>query len=418
MRARSKDNGYAWKGDGNVDAIGGLTGGSTYQDYTISSISAKRQVVVYASVPQMLFPELIYTIQFKRSQSFYAIQLVVPGCLLTGLSFIAFWVNPEVTDRLGFGVTIILAMITNQITATNYMPVCEEKVLMDYMSIAFLIFGALSLLETGVILYLYQLKCDTWAEALVPRWCRRLASGASWESIVAVRQKRERKIYDNQSEEEYQQYQLRRQLYRQIFYAIDTDFSDSLGLDEIDEFGHFIQGTRWNAEQAKEFLYRVDDNWDGVLDNEEFAFFCEEALCAEYREDPTVLRQMVQGFLIVLDKKMEATSLKWKNRAMQLDQFCRWAIPPGFIFFFILIMALSEEKLNEISEQKGSQSVLILSGLFPIIFIVLAYGVCISAQPPYQRRSFPLETHESFSISRGTTTKAPLMPLTRKRDRA
>lgn len=362
----------------NSNAITGLTAGSKFQNYKIENITAYRVLVVYEAAPIALWPELLYTVHFSRSAGFYAIQLVLPGCLLTVLSFIAFWMNPEVTDRLGFGVTVMLAMITNQIIASTYMPVCEEKVLMDYLSIAFVVFGALSLFQTGLVLYLYQLKAEDWLEAIVPRWVRSICLRGLCASKKEKKKKKpalNRQSTMPKSLTADKDYQLRRQMYHQIFYAIDVDFSGTLQLDEIDEFGYFIAGAKWNIDEAEHFLMDIDANWDGVLDYEEFAYFCEESLLTEFKLDPDTLKQMIKGFLVVIEKKLEARRLMWKMRATQLDQFCRWAIPPGFIFFLLLCWNISEEDLTSISTNEGWQTIIILSGLFPILMIIAGYAL-------------------------------------------
>jgi hypothetical protein len=50
------------------------------------------------------------------------------------LSFITFYMSPDTGERLGFGITMILAMLALDITASEMMPVCNEKTFMDYLS--------------------------------------------------------------------------------------------------------------------------------------------------------------------------------------------------------------------------------------------------------------------------------------------
>jgi len=379
LRDSGPNPGVQYVGDG-TDSVAGLTGGSSFQDYNIESITAERIIVRYSSVPDSLYPELMYTVIFKRSESFYVIQFVFPMLLLTLLTFISFWMNPEVTDRLGFSVTLILSLITHNIVVATFMPVCEEKVLMDYLVISCLVFGSLSLLETGLVLYLFNLKCETWIDAFIPPPVRRLFRG-SWRNMFVgavypggKKKGRSRSIVKQPSQKDTTQYMLRRQMYHQIFYAIDRDFGGTLSLEELDEFGYFIAGSTWSKKDAADWLRKYDKNWDGVLDYEEFAIFCEENLLTQFRDDRDTLREMIKGFLIVIDKKIEARKLMWMLRANLLDQFCRWAIPPGFLFFVILLFGMTEEKLMEISLNSTAQGTVVLSGLYPILFIFATYG--------------------------------------------
>ena len=65
---------------------------------------------------------------------YYTFKLVLPSVVLTVLSFIAFFMDPDTGERLGFGITMILAMLASDITASGMMPVCNEKTFMDYLS--------------------------------------------------------------------------------------------------------------------------------------------------------------------------------------------------------------------------------------------------------------------------------------------
>ena len=76
---------------------------------------------------------------------------MLPSIVLAMLSFIAFFMSPDTGERLGFGTTMILAMLANDITASEMMPVCNEKTFMDYLSQVAMLFGCISLVETGVV---------------------------------------------------------------------------------------------------------------------------------------------------------------------------------------------------------------------------------------------------------------------------
>ena len=51
---------------------------------------------------------------------------------------------------------MILAMLANDIVASDMMPVCNEKTFMDYISHCSMLFGCFSLIETGAPLMLSQ----------------------------------------------------------------------------------------------------------------------------------------------------------------------------------------------------------------------------------------------------------------------
>ena len=85
---------------------------------------------------------------------------------------------------------------------------------------------------------------------------------------------------------------VRIQTYRQIFTAIDTDFTNVVELDELEEFCEFMMGQDWDQDEGLEFLRRYDIDVSGGLDFTEFVVFCEENIITRGVKDQTILRQM------------------------------------------------------------------------------------------------------------------------------
>merc|ERR1719401_1390580 len=104
--------------------------------------------------------------------------------LLALLSFATFWMSPNVGERLGFGITAILAMLAHDIVAAGMMPVCEERTFLNYLSLVCQGFSEFALLESAVVLFLYHQESDTWMKAVTPK--------ALYELCVAFRAWRKR----------------------------------------------------------------------------------------------------------------------------------------------------------------------------------------------------------------------------------
>merc|ERR1712216_405678 len=271
------------------------------------------------------------------------------------------------------GVTIILAMITNQIVASDYMPMCEEKVFMDYLGLVIQLFGAVSLIETGIVLWLYHQQADTWLEALVPHWIRNLA-----QSKMGSR--RRGNVAANPSSPSHSQVsdkdvRYRKHLYRQIFYVIDKDFNEALDLQEISEFGTFLMGNSWDRKHAADFMTRLDINVDGVLDFEEFAMYCEDYIPDDMKNDVSHFTRMIKSFMEVAERKEKARIDKWRRRAYQLDRFSRWLVPTGFVCFVSLLWTRTEEDLEARKFNRWGQTFLMTSGFLPVICIVILYSI-------------------------------------------
>eukprot|EP01047_Picozoa_sp_COSAG01_P031917 COSAG01_NODE_2286_length_7990_cov_5.551895_6_plen_528_part_00 len=177
---RQKDGGVNWAGSGK--GLAGLTAGSTFQDYTIQNLEVTRKVSFYDCCPNSPYPTLLYQIDFRRATAYYTFKLVVPSIVLSMLSFITFYMNPETGERLGFGITMILAMLALDITAASMMPVCSEKTFMDFLSGVCMLFGCVSMLETGFVMFLYHQQADNWKDAL----SRRSLEKFGWDTVHTV----------------------------------------------------------------------------------------------------------------------------------------------------------------------------------------------------------------------------------------
>jgi hypothetical protein len=50
---------------GGEKSVAGLTAGSSFQDYRMSSVDVKRKVVFYDCCPQSPYPTLLYSVSFQ-----------------------------------------------------------------------------------------------------------------------------------------------------------------------------------------------------------------------------------------------------------------------------------------------------------------------------------------------------------------
>eukprot|EP01051_Picozoa_sp_SAG22_P000273 SAG22_NODE_6_length_41368_cov_49.702222_16_plen_579_part_00 len=176
LHPRGVDGGVNWVDkpveEGQSKSLAGLTAGSSFEDYRIAKVgratapplhspapplslpfaehpsvpnssilwcvfaclvhglshqaNVTREVAFFDCCPHSPYPTLLYRIIFQRSKDYYTSKLVVPPIVLSLLSFITFFMSPETGERLGFGITMILAMLALDITASEMMPVCAN----------------------------------------------------------------------------------------------------------------------------------------------------------------------------------------------------------------------------------------------------------------------------------------------------
>eukprot|EP00930_Biecheleria_cincta_P055136 TRINITY_DN41498_c0_g1_i1.p1 TRINITY_DN41498_c0_g1~~TRINITY_DN41498_c0_g1_i1.p1 ORF type:complete len:862 (-),score=120.36 TRINITY_DN41498_c0_g1_i1:328-2874(-) len=391
--------GSSWDGDG-TPIITGITGGSSFQDYRISGINQSRKVVYYDCCPLAPFPELFYTVNFTRSRSFYVIILVVPAILLTFLSFVPYTLDPAIGERLGFAMAVMLAMIINNVIATNYMPICEEKLTMDFLNIAVILFGTISLLETSLVLYMYHLTVDHFWKAFLPFFIR--------QSIWKVRhvgnrdrlQKRPTRLrasaHANVSEGNKRSLQ-RAQGYARVFYLVDENLSGGITLEELHKFGKFMTGLHWNEIKAESVCKDVDSDFNGVLDLDEFIALCEEVLYPLMEQDDDYLAYMIEAYIQVTQSKNQAIEGKWKARAILIDTFSLYTFPLGFFLLLVFIHRASEEQMQKLNE--GGlllQACYLCIGLLPALVSALCCLIIQASDRYCARRQKRLATERRF----------------------
>lgn len=386
---RKKDGGVAWLTKPNTLAVAGLTAGSKYQDYKIEYITCKRNVVFYDCCPNAPWPDLVYTVSFKRSTSYYVVALLYPGIMLVIVSWITFWMDPAVGERLNYGMIVFLAMIANMVTANSLMPICNEKTVMDYVSIINLWFTALALLETGLVLHLYYLEADSWTEALTPRWFRLMMKSSMYKMVKGERtnmakQDKASKSYSGKEgvkrsssvvaeASDTEESLVRKQMYRQIFYVLDDTHNMMLDVEELEEFGQIMTGGHFSKALAMKWLMQIDQNCDGTLDLEEFVWFCDKHLVKT--DDILRFKQITQGFLEIMDRKAAARVHMWQTRARVIDRFARYLIPLGYFLFLGLLFTKSRETLEKEMLDVPAQMPLFIIGFVPLFVAVFLYTV-------------------------------------------
>jgi len=170
-----------------------------------------------------------------------------------------------------------------------------------------------------------------------------------------------------------QNHHARRNLYRQAFFVIDTNYSGTLSLKEMDLFGKFMLGQKWNVQAALDFLNKFDTSKDGALDFDEFVAFCEMCL-TDGDDNIDHIERMVTGYLAFRDRQDAATVQMWKARALKVDYFARWTIPLGFILSLARLFNITMDEFKEMNENADLQFIQYFYGIFPLCF---ALGIAL-----------------------------------------
>lgn len=144
--------GLAFRGDGFEFSLQELTSGSSYQEYSIADVDAKLLTYSYASAPSEPWPIAVYRIQLKRASMFYVFIVILPGILVTFLSFSVFWTPTEVADPLGFGISVIVVALLGNLVLVSMLPVCGEVLWINLFAVLNTIFCCLALFQSAVVI--------------------------------------------------------------------------------------------------------------------------------------------------------------------------------------------------------------------------------------------------------------------------
>lgn len=87
---------------------------------------------------------------FKRSSRHYLQFTLFPNILFVILSFGQFFLEIDSGERLSFGVTILLIMVTQSIVVSSLLPLCQETLWINNMNFYSMLFAVLSLMSTLV----------------------------------------------------------------------------------------------------------------------------------------------------------------------------------------------------------------------------------------------------------------------------
>jgi len=128
------------------------SGGTTYQEYSITGFSATRETQYYSRCGY--FSNLVFRLHFRRPKIYYFWAVEFPGILITVVSFCVFWLDASnCGERLGFGVTLLLAVEVTKIVTNELLPICGEMLWIELLLLMNEAFCVIALIESAFAVY-------------------------------------------------------------------------------------------------------------------------------------------------------------------------------------------------------------------------------------------------------------------------
>ena len=102
-------------------------------------VAVKYAFYAYACCASEPWPVVLFTIDLDRSSAFYEGIVLVPGIVVTLLSFAVFWADTGSADALGYGINVIVVNLLSSIVLIDMLPVCSSSVLPVSVILAWLL---------------------------------------------------------------------------------------------------------------------------------------------------------------------------------------------------------------------------------------------------------------------------------------
>lgn len=102
---------------------------TSYQELSITVSGSAAEIVTYTypCCPSAPWPVARIDFRMKRSDFYYMQFYLLPTVVVTIVSFGAFYMNPDVGERLGFGITLVLTVEIGKHLFHELLPVCGAR---------------------------------------------------------------------------------------------------------------------------------------------------------------------------------------------------------------------------------------------------------------------------------------------------
>ena len=143
-------------------------------EWHLVSMPAKLNKVFY-NCCNYPFYDVTLTLDIKRKPLYYVFNLIMPCALIATLTLIKFFLPPESGEKVGLGITVLLAMTVFLLLVADSLPSTSEHIpLLGQYFVVTMFDTALSLVATCLILNFFHRNPST---SPMPRWVKVVVLG-------------------------------------------------------------------------------------------------------------------------------------------------------------------------------------------------------------------------------------------------
>ncbi|KAG2495533.1 hypothetical protein HYH03_006476 [Edaphochlamys debaryana] len=146
--------------------------------------SVRSWVHLYPAYPccpeESNWPVVLVDVTLQRTQTLFALKILVPQIVLALVGFMTFWLSPECGERLGVAVTIPLALAVYDLLVYSTLPASDDISCIGAIGLLGFLFSVVTLAINGAVVHLFHYR--------EPRWW--MGSGTIWAIWLRFRQQR------------------------------------------------------------------------------------------------------------------------------------------------------------------------------------------------------------------------------------
>ena len=359
------------------------TAGSTYQEYRImkqNGVVISRANYEYPCCPSEPWPILKFTMTLERASFFYTWVSLIPGIVITMLSFAVFWADTASADALGFGISVIVVNLLSNIILIDMLPICGELIWIDMYAYMNTVFCCIALLQSAINIMLENFDGDYLSPVpvvvlsrLIYNWLRERAGYRNRKELYANDVIREsvagllyraqmqggddgsglapppQPILGSMAEDRTSTAAERARrliFYEQLFFVLDADASLYIEREEL-EYLISYASLDLDPDRRQRLLNDYDTNSDHRLNRAEFVELCANTF---WHIDLPVLEMAVANMQKARDARVTRNRARWRRFADLNDRYARTLIP--LIYIFALIWVFNIDLRDDYTDPK------------------------------------------------------------------
>ncbi|XP_048107923.1 neuronal acetylcholine receptor subunit alpha-7 isoform X2 [Alosa alosa] len=144
--------------------------------YIPPDVPAKRNELYYECCKEP-YPDVTFTVTMRRRTLYYALNLLIPCVLISGLALLVFLLPADSGEKISLGITVLLSLTVFMLLVAEIMPATSDSVplIAQYFSSTMMIVG-LSVVVTVLVLQFHHHdpqagKMPKWVRVVLLNWC-------------------------------------------------------------------------------------------------------------------------------------------------------------------------------------------------------------------------------------------------------